>query len=246
MKRLVVNADDFGIAPGVNRGIVQALLAGVVTSTSCLVYGDMPALPPELHGRVGIHLRLTDGKPLSDPTRIGSLIGSNGRFPASREAVRLMAVDSDEVRREWTAQIEMFLRSGFAPTHIDTHHHSHSLPGIAEVYADLASLYSVAALGLDGGGIRDLRSAGVRCPDFAEITWNVFGPVNVLDLAGAAFAAGHETVFLMTHPGYVDDSLIQRSSMVQARRAELDVLLSPRFREAVADDGISLIGMGDL
>lgn len=245
MKRLVINADDFGLTAGVNRGITEAIAAGSVTSTSCLVYGESPAIPEVLRGKVGIHLRLTDGFPVSNPRFISSLL-ANGRFLTSRAAVRERGVDLDEVAIEWRAQIEMFSRSGVRPTHIDTHHHSHSIAGIAGVYAAMASEMGVSSVGLDSAQVFDLKSRGVRCADHAEIEWDVLGRRGIREIITAAFAAGNETVYLMAHPGYVDDDLVARSSMIKARRMELDILLSPQFRRDLQDDGISLIGMAEL
>lgn len=247
VKRLVINADDFGMSSGVDQGIVEAMEVGVVTSTSCLVFGEPPQIPPAIRGRVGVHLRLTDGAPVSSPETIPTLVNSEGRFPNSREAVRARRVDPLDVVCEWRAQMAMFSRSGVRPTHIDTHHHSHGLPDLTAVYAGLAAEWGVYGVPIGDTSAHRLRGAGIRCADDAEIGWNVFDVrESLLDRVGRMFAAGRQIVHLMTHPGYVDESLIGRSSMVHSRRAELDLLLSPQFRRALADDGIELIGMAQL
>jgi chitin disaccharide deacetylase len=247
MKRLVINADDFGMSPGVDQGILEAMEAGVVTSTSCLVFRDRPQIPVSIAGRVGVHLRLTDGAPVSDPKQIPTLVNAEGRFPSSREAVRLRRVDPRDVEREWRAQMTLFCRSGVVPTHVDTHHHSHELPEVTGVYAQLAAEWEVAGVPLGAGAALQLRAAGVRCADESETGWSVFDiRETLLDRVGRAFARGRQSVHLMTHPGYVDEALTGRSSMVHSRRAELDLLLSPQFRRALSDDGIEVIGMAQL
>lgn len=246
-KRLVINADDFGMCAGVDRGIVEAMVAGVVTSTSCLVYSAPPEIPDSIRGRVGLHLRLTDGAPVSRPAEIPSLVNADGRFPSSREGVRTLRVAATDVEREWRAQMAMFLRSGVKPTHIDTHHHSHGLAEVAPVYVQLAAEWGVAGVPVGESSALRLRSAGVRCADEAETGWNVFAvQESVLDRVGRIFASGRSSAHLMTHPGYIDEALIGRSSMVHSRRAELALLLSPEFRRALHDDGIELIGMDAL
>ena len=85
-RRLIINADDFGLAPGVNAGVLEAVAAGVVTSLSVMVntpaYAEgMRALaglsrPPS----VGLHLNLTAGSPVSPPAGVPSLVGAAGRF----------------------------------------------------------------------------------------------------------------------------------------------------------------------
>ena len=79
MKRLIVNADDFGMTEGVNRAILEAHLRGLVTSTTLLANGAAFASAAEIAGDtpalgVGVHLNLTEGRPSSDAARIPSLL----------------------------------------------------------------------------------------------------------------------------------------------------------------------------
>ena len=84
--KAIINADDFGLSPGVNRGIVSGFRDGVLTSTTMLVNlphfedavnlaRDNPDLP------VGIHLSLLWGRPVSEPHRVPTLIERDGCFP---------------------------------------------------------------------------------------------------------------------------------------------------------------------
>jgi predicted glycoside hydrolase/deacetylase ChbG (UPF0249 family) len=85
--RLIVNADDFGIAEAVNRGIAEAFDRGIVTSTSIMATGpafehavDLARSRPGL--AVGAHLVLTEQRPLVGPDAAPTLVGPDGRFPA--------------------------------------------------------------------------------------------------------------------------------------------------------------------
>jgi predicted glycoside hydrolase/deacetylase ChbG (UPF0249 family) len=134
---LVINADDLGFAPGVNRGILEAHAAGTVSSASMMV--GAPAFhdavervrseAPKLG--VGLHLDLVAGTPL---TAAPSLTDPDtGRFHAlDALARRALAgqVDAAEVRRECEAQLAALTGAGLEPTHIDSHRHAHALPGI--------------------------------------------------------------------------------------------------------------------
>jgi predicted glycoside hydrolase/deacetylase ChbG (UPF0249 family) len=134
---LVINADDFGFAPGVNRGIVEAHEAGSLSSTSMLV--NAPAFDeavqlvrtrvPRLG--VGLHLNLIAGRPLSDAT---SLVNPRtGLFHALPELARRALsgrVYSADVRRECDAQLAALRSAGITPTHLDSHRHAHALPGV--------------------------------------------------------------------------------------------------------------------
>ena len=145
IRLLVINADDLGFAPGVNRGIVEAHAAGTVSSASMMVgapaFGDaverVHREAPTLG--VGLHLDLVAGKPL---TAVPSLTDpTTGRFHAlDALARRALAgqVDGTEVRRECEAQLQALTAAGIEPTHIDSHRHAHALPGILPAVAAVA------------------------------------------------------------------------------------------------------------
>jgi predicted glycoside hydrolase/deacetylase ChbG (UPF0249 family) len=131
MKRLIVNADDFGRAPGVNQGILDAHRNGIVTSTTVMInYPDAPAgleraltETPDLG--IGLHLNLTSGKPVSAPDQIPTLVDEGGCFyPPPAWATQFEAIDAEHVQREIEAQFQRFIDlTGHAPDHLDAHHH---------------------------------------------------------------------------------------------------------------------------
>lgn len=245
MKRLVVNADDYGLSPGVDRGILECVRAGVVTSVSVLVWDRRPpSLPEELIGISGVHLRLTDGKPLANPEDIPTLVGGDGAFlPASvRKDVRPKPY---EVRIEWELQVETFKLANSKLTHADSHHHMHGQIGSDIVYEELVAREGVCGVGLSPGQIQRLRHRlKVRCADYAEIRVAEDGRA-LLDLLDDDFLH-HETVQLMVHPGYADETLQKRSKMVHQRQRELEFLLSTRFRAWLQWGGVQLVGMRQL
>src|SRR5262249_49277242 len=126
-RRLIVNADDFGLTRGVSRGILEAGRSGIVTSTTVLVNraADRGQLE-ELSAsglRVGLHFTLTRGAPVSAPRRVPSLLDDAGQLRRDPVAVAERA-RPDEARIEIGNQIDAF-RSlmGRFPTHLDSHHH---------------------------------------------------------------------------------------------------------------------------
>ena len=145
MRILVINADDLGLAPGVNRGIFDAHAAGTVTSASMMVTTPAFAEAAERVQRdgkqlgVGLHLNLVLGAPLSS---VPSLVDpETGRFhPLDVFVRRALAgqIDQSEVRRECEAQREALVAAGITPTHIDSHRHVHAMPGILPVVAAVA------------------------------------------------------------------------------------------------------------
>ena len=139
--RLIVNADDFGLTPGINRAIGELHAAGVLTSATLMASG--PAFADAVavahaHPTLGIgaHIVLTDGVPVSDPATIPTLLGPDGRTfrPALSSfvaAVLAGRIDPAHVYREALAQLNATRAAGIHPTHIDTPKHTHIFPSIA-------------------------------------------------------------------------------------------------------------------
>ena len=138
MPRLVViNADDFGLAPGVNRGILEAHAAGTLSSTSMMVntpaFIEAAALARERAPRLGIglHFNVLVGMPL---TPASSLVDQRtGQFfnlaQLTRRAMTGKVTPAD-VRAECDAQLVALRAQGIVPTHLDSHRHAHALPGL--------------------------------------------------------------------------------------------------------------------
>ena len=137
--RLVINADDFGLSDGVNRGIVAAHRAGAVTSASLLA--NAPGFTDAIRAAraapglgVGVHLNLTAGVPVSPPAAVPSLCDpESGRFHSLPRLIgRALArrVEGAHVAVECAAQIARCRAAGLRLTHLDGHHHVHALPGI--------------------------------------------------------------------------------------------------------------------
>lgn len=140
MRRLIVNADDFGLTPGVNRAIAEAHANGIVTSTTLMANGTAFEQAAQLaksgdRWSVGCHLVLVDGEPLIDPSRVRSLLmRGHARFHNGLGAITLRALsarlDSDQVEAEVTAQIRKLQTHGIQVSHVDTHKHTHMFPAI--------------------------------------------------------------------------------------------------------------------
>jgi chitin disaccharide deacetylase len=153
---LILNADDFGLTPGINRAIAELHTAGALTSATLMASG--PAFDDAIriaheHPTLGIgcHIVLTDGTPISPPETIPTLLGPNRKtFRASlgtffRDALfgRIAAAD---IAREAQAQIERIQQQGIPLTHLDTHKHTHILPQIARPLLAVAERTGVPAI----------------------------------------------------------------------------------------------------
>jgi hopanoid biosynthesis associated protein HpnK len=146
LKQLIVNADDLGLTPAVNRGILRAFKQGIVTSASLLVTGtafeEAVALArenPELD--VGLHLTLVEERAVLGRETLPILVDETGRFPrTSGEFLRrafLGRINWNEVEREIAAQIALFQRTGLRLSHIDSHQHLHMFPPVFQIVGRL-------------------------------------------------------------------------------------------------------------
>jgi predicted glycoside hydrolase/deacetylase ChbG (UPF0249 family) len=168
MKFLIVNADDFGLTENVNRGILDAYRDGIVTSTTLLANGiafESAAAASKRFRRlgVGVHLNLSEGKPVADASKIPTLVDRGGRLhmtPARLWAgIAAGQVSLPEIEVELRAQVAKVIRAGIRPTHFDGHKHVHVLPRVSEIVIRLA---------------HEFRIPSVRCP--AEQNARANGP----------------------------------------------------------------------
>jgi predicted glycoside hydrolase/deacetylase ChbG (UPF0249 family) len=248
MKRLIINADDFGLSDGVNRGIAYSMLTGVVCTTSVLPC-DLQGLRNAskwihvLKNRIGVHLQLTGGVPCAPPELVKSLVSSAERFPGSTHEMKVP--NKHDIVMEWRCQVDRVLDCGFQPTHIDTHHYTHMLPVVFDAYCDIARLYKLPARTRSPHMTSRLRSAGVRCADMCEVQWYN----RELDLPGITrlieegFRCLHSdgTLEVMCHPGYCDAELKHKSSYCEQRDIELAVLCNPELARYCKREAIVLV-----
>ena len=245
-RRLIVNADDFGLTSGVSAGILAAHRHGIVSSTTVLATAaidaeSVSALRDSGLG-VGLHVNLTLGRPLSGAR---SLVGTDGRFVRD---VRHAAARADvkDVEREVTSQIEKFTSlMRRRPTHLDTHHHVGLLAPVAGVVLDAARRLGVPVRTQDEWARARAVTAGLRTPDhfFGES-----GPGPYWSLARTvaqlrALPAGVSE--FMSHPGWFDDALTY-SRYGRQRETEMVGLGTAGARAAAASLGIRLCHFGDL
>ncbi|HKT87509.1 MAG TPA: ChbG/HpnK family deacetylase [Candidatus Sulfotelmatobacter sp.] len=194
MRRLIVNADDFGFTSGVNRAIVEAHTCGVVTSSTLMANGtafdEAIALAKNTPGlSVGCHIVLIDGVPVLDSTQLQSLTDS-GRFRDGLKsfAARALAgrMDAAEITAEATAQIRRIQSAGINVSHIDTHKHTHLFPQILKPILRAAESCGVHALRNPFGPRRPFRSSQLLArPNL----WTRYAEVRILHAFSDKFQA---------------------------------------------------------
>ncbi|HFZ8996012.1 TPA: chitin disaccharide deacetylase [Citrobacter freundii] len=237
---LIVNADDFGLSKGQNYGIIEAHRQGVVMSTTALVNGEaidhaaqLCRSTPDL--AVGMHFVLTLGKPLSAMpglTRDG-LLGKWIWQMAEEDTLPL-----DEIAHELACQYQRFIDLfGREPTHLDSHHHVHMFPQILPLVADFAAQRGIA-LRLDRqAGVKALPP-GLRSTEgfSSEFYGEALSEALFLQILDASAAKGEQSLEIMCHPAFVDNTLRQ-SAYCFPRLTELEILTSTSLKQAIAQRG---------
>lgn len=185
MKRLIINADDFGLHLSVNKAVIEAHQKGCLTSTSIIPSGKafdhavLLALKNPGLG-IGIHLTLVAEAPVSNPDCIPSLVTStkvfNTQYPQFLLNYILGKINLDEVRLELFAQVEKVVNTGIKVTHLDSHQHLHVLPGILDIVIEIAKKYNIKA---------------IRIPDesYLFLGGYPFKPFRMIARAGLTFLA---------------------------------------------------------
>ena len=218
MKHLVVNADDLGYDPEIDRGILEAHANGIVTSATAMVETPFAAAAlaraPRTLG-VGLHAVL-------DPAAAG------------REAERTL-------RR----QLERFqeLRGG-PPTHLDSHKHAHAAPAVLEAVTAVALERGLPVRALDARMRALLRSRGVSTADHFLGDAALRPAWTEQALLGALAALREGVTEIMAHPGHRPSHA--RTSFAAEREVELAALCSPGARRLVSVADVRLCNYADV
>jgi predicted glycoside hydrolase/deacetylase ChbG (UPF0249 family) len=275
---LIVSADDFGLTAGVCRAVLRGHREGVVTAASLLAVGRsfelaarMLADHPGLDA--GAHLAIVgEDPPLLTAREIPTLVDRTGSLPLSYRTVVARGatgrLDPDDVRREFSAQLDRIAGAGVTVSHLDTHQHTHLWPAVAAVVAELAVERGVrgvrtprSARLLPVGAPVNLLSARLRRRIAAAglVTTTTYAG---LDEAGAMDAAAFRSavtaqtgalpatggsVEINAHPGEAGDPDLDRFDWGGYRWSdELDMLSAPATRSLVIGLGYTLGSFRDL
>ncbi len=218
---VLINADDFGLTTGVNRGIIDSHVHGIVNSATMIMNGhaveEAVALAkqhPALH--VGVHLALTWGRPLAKTSQ--PLTKADGTFRYTNRFLTEAPPDPELVYLEWKAQIEAFRATGLSLHHLDSHHHVHGWAPIQDVIVRLAEEYETTFRALP---TLDARRDLWVTERFTDQFYGAGVSRETLDAIrpGASIEA-------MVHPADIDDTLPSVTSYLEQRLVEKELLKS--------------------
>lgn len=196
MRRLIVNADDFGYTVGVNRAIAEAHTGGIVTSTTLMANGgafqdaickvkQLPQLS------IGCHIVLIDGEPVLNPASLPSITAGNSGSSQFRDGMKSFAVralsgcmNPDEIEAEATAQIRKIQAENISVSHLDSHKHTHLFPAVLRPILRAARACGVRALRNPFGPRRPVKSGDLIA---RPSLWTRYAEVGVLNALAGKF-----------------------------------------------------------
>lgn len=242
MKKLVFNSDDFGYSSAFNEGIKKGFLSGVLTSTCILANGEAfdeaieDILPQIPEIGLGIHLNIIEGKSLTNPSL---LCDNKGFFNKGFIYMLLNSGNPDflnQVEKEFKAQIEKILAKAKVD-HINSHVHTHAIPGIFKITCKLAKEY----------GIKKIRTQ-FEIPYFIpkiQKHLTIKYPVNLIKLGllnsftlinrkeiAKNGLQTNDYILGVTYTGYMDeDAVIYGLKAVESGNSLTEILIHPAYFE---------------
>ncbi|MHB9025798.1 MAG: carbohydrate deacetylase [Armatimonadota bacterium] len=242
---VIINADDYGINPQVNQAILDAWAQGAIGDSSMMATTpNLPALiarAREAGLPAGIHLNMTNGRPLSDPAELPAFMTPEGTFINHREWTPPLPIE--QIRLEFRRQVERVLALGWQPTHLDSHHYIHLYPEVLAVKLELARELGVPLRSVHDETRETIRAAGMVTTDHCTVEFSGDG-ANVETLIRLVEECPGGSLEIVTHPTYYEpDSM---GSAWEPRQRELEALTSPEWRRYREEHGIRVAGFTEL
>ena len=213
VRKLIVNADDFGLTAGVNRAIIETHTGGVVSAATLMANGAafddaVTAARSAPNLSVGCHVVLVDGTPVSPPDAVDTLLAIRSAEPdkfyssLSAFAARAMfgGFDRDQLVAEVTAQIRKIQSTGLQVTHLDTHKHAHIFPEILGALLRAARICGVSAIRNPFVPVKAMHARQFKGrPDL----WKRYGQVRMLHTFSGQFRQQTKRAGVHTPDGVV-------------------------------------------
>lgn len=245
--KLILNADDFGLSPSINKGIIDCFDEGLISSTTIMMnttYTDEAIRLAKEHNikNIGIHLNLTYGKSVLPASEVPSLVDENGIF----HYVCMLGYYTQylDAKKELRAQIEKFLATGLKPTHIDHHHYFNEIPNILKAYLELAQEYNLPVRSMDDNARNLARKMGLKTTDEFSFAFHSSGvEIGTFEILKSLYWNKNISLEILTHVGYLDEYTRSQTNYLK-REDEISVLRLAKIKGYF--DNIELVGFGDI
>ncbi len=267
MRRLIVTADDFGLAVPVNEAVEEAHRRGVLTCAGLMVGAPAAADALERARRlpsleVGLHLVLVRGRPVLPPDEVRALVGRGGEFHWNLVRAGCAFFFRREARcqleREIRAQFEAFERTGLTPGHVDVHNHMHLHPTVLGLVLKIGRDYGLRTMRLPAEpgaspwlapyvalARRRLKREGIVTND-SVLGIEHSGAMDASRVLRLLERLPEGLTEIYFHPATRPDPEIERALPGYRCRDELEALVSPEVRGAIRRAGARLTGFRHL
>ena len=225
MSKLIVNADDFGYCEAVNYGIISAHRNGIVTSTT--IMANMPGFDHAVN-------LLKENKDIGCGVHM-TLVDENGMFHRRINEEVVNKIDLDELYYEFCSQIDRVKNAGVEISHLDSHHHVHTIPHFKDVIKSIMDKYNLKIRGgLDHKF--DYKERVIPCIDsFYDKNVDVeFFNNNIEEIKS------YDVCDLMTHPAFIDNYLLNSTSYAINRAKEYEILTNKKIKKILNENEIVL------
>ncbi|MFQ4562477.1 chitin disaccharide deacetylase [Clostridioides difficile] len=243
MTKIIINADDFGYCEAVNYGIISAHNNGIVRSTSMMA--NMPGVE---HGvgllkenktlNCGVHMTLSCGRPLL--SNLKTIVDKDGFFIRRITDEIIEKMDCDEIYRELCAQIDRVKGIGIDISHLDSHHHIHTLLSLKPVIEKIVTKYNLPIRGGFEYNLEYSKVVPLIDSFYKENVSEEYFIKNIDEIMK------YDVVDIMSHPAFLDDYILNSTSYAIDRTKEHKILTSKKVKEFLEKNGLVISSYRDI
>ncbi|EGT4046798.1 chitin disaccharide deacetylase [Clostridioides difficile] len=243
MTKIIINADDFGYCEAVNYGIISAHNNGIVRSTSMMA--NMPGVE---HGvgllkenktlNCGVHMTLSCGRPLL--SNLKTIVDKDGFFIRRITDEIIEKMDCDEIYRELCAQIDRVKGLGIDISHLDSHHHIHTLVSLKLVIEKIVIKYNLPIRGGFEYNLEYSKVVPLIDSFYKENVSEEYFIKNIDEIMK------YDVVDIMSHPAFLDDYILNSTSYAIDRTKEHKILTSKKVKEFLEKNGLVISSYRDV
>ncbi|HFL3598407.1 TPA: chitin disaccharide deacetylase [Clostridioides difficile] len=243
MTKIIINADDFGYCEAVNYGIISAHNNGIVRSTSMMA--NMPGVE---HGvgllkenktlNCGVHMTLSCGRPLL--SNLKTIVDKDGFFIRKITDEIIEKMDCDEIYRELCAQIDRVKGLGIDISHLDSHHHIHTLVSLKPVIEKIVTKYNLPIRGGFEYNLEYSKVVPLIDSFYKENVSEEYFIKNIDEIMK------YDVVDIMSHPAFLDDYILNSTSYAIDRTKEHKILTSKKVKEFLEKNGLVISSYRDI
>ena len=231
MEKLVINADDFGLNASVNNAIIESFEKGLINSATILA--NRPGFDEAIElaqkhnitAKIGIHLALTEGQPLTSNKLIREYYNDNEHDNDyadikmhKRKLFFLSKIGKEIIYNEFAAQIMKVRNAGIQITHIDTHHHIHESLSVTQIILTLLKKHNIPSMRILNNLNRSTRfyKSGYRIiinrmiklygVNYSDFLGNQLEAIRQLEQDPTFFKS--KKLEIMVHPDFNKDGII--------------------------------------